>query len=155
MLATGGTLAAAIRFLTDRGADDITAVTLLAAPEGIEAVERELADLDVGDVCTDLGDEAWRASVLTGEMAPRFIVQRLWFDRPVAAGSAPFVGTAAYGHLDNVSLVHDLEDGAAFEGTSKYPNRVKCALLGWKALKNAVVQTGTAWPADDAGSTGA
>ena len=62
---------------------------------------------------TDLGDEAWRASVLTGEMAPRFIVQRLWFDRPVAAGSAPFVGTAAYGHLDNVSLVHDLEDGAA------------------------------------------
>ena len=62
---------------------------------------------------TDLGDEAWRASVLTGEMAPRFIVQRLWFDRPVAAGRAPFVGTAAYGHLDNVSLVHDLEDGAA------------------------------------------
>ncbi|MBZ4497365.1 FAD-dependent oxidoreductase [Dermacoccus sp. Tok2021] len=62
---------------------------------------------------TDLGDEAWRASVLTGEMAPRFIVQRLWFDRPVAAGSASFVGTAAYGHLDNVSLVHDLEDGAA------------------------------------------
>ncbi|QEH92411.1 FAD-dependent oxidoreductase [Dermacoccus abyssi] len=62
---------------------------------------------------TDLGDEAWRASVLTGEMAPRFIAQRLWFDRPVAAGSAPFVGTAAYGHLDNVSLVHDLEDGAA------------------------------------------
>ena len=62
---------------------------------------------------TDLGDEAWRASVLTGEMAPRFIVQRLWFDRPVAAGSAPFVGTAAYGHLDNVSLVHDLEAGAA------------------------------------------
>ncbi|CAM3555698.1 FAD-dependent oxidoreductase [Dermacoccus barathri] len=62
---------------------------------------------------TDLGDEAWRASVLNGEMAPRFIVQRLWFERPVAAGSAPFVGTAAYGHLDNVSLVHDLEAGAA------------------------------------------
>ena len=34
MLATGGTLAAAIRFLTDRGADDITAICLLAAPEG-------------------------------------------------------------------------------------------------------------------------
>ncbi|WP_392425097.1 uracil phosphoribosyltransferase [Barrientosiimonas humi] len=47
MLATGGTLAMSVRYLVDRGADDITAVTLLCAPEGIEAVERELADLDV------------------------------------------------------------------------------------------------------------
>ncbi len=37
MLATGGTLAAAIRFLTDRGADHITAVCLLAAPGGLRA----------------------------------------------------------------------------------------------------------------------
>jgi uracil phosphoribosyltransferase len=44
MLATGGTLAAAARFLVDRGADDITAVCLLAAPEGIALLERELAD---------------------------------------------------------------------------------------------------------------
>ena len=36
MLATGGTLAMTIRYLVDRGADDITAVTLLAAPEGIK-----------------------------------------------------------------------------------------------------------------------
>lgn len=47
MLATGGTLAMSVRYLVDRGADDITAVTLPCAPEGIEAVERELADLDV------------------------------------------------------------------------------------------------------------
>jgi uracil phosphoribosyltransferase len=47
MLATGGTLAAAIRFLTDRGADDITAICLLAAPEGCERLERDLAGLDV------------------------------------------------------------------------------------------------------------
>ena len=45
MLATGGTLAAAIRFLADRGSDDITAVVLLAAPEGIERVQREVADI--------------------------------------------------------------------------------------------------------------
>ena len=32
MLATGGTLAAAARFLVERGADDITALCLLAAP---------------------------------------------------------------------------------------------------------------------------
>ena len=47
MLATGGTLAAAIKFLTDRGADDITAICLLAAPEGCERVEKDLEGLDV------------------------------------------------------------------------------------------------------------
>ncbi|HWJ65205.1 MAG TPA: uracil phosphoribosyltransferase [Nocardioides sp.] len=47
MLATGGTLAAAIRFLVDRGADHITAVCLLAAPEGCDRLEQELADLDI------------------------------------------------------------------------------------------------------------
>ncbi|MCR6032493.1 uracil phosphoribosyltransferase [Nocardioides sp. zg-579] len=47
MLATGGTLAAAIKFLTDRGADHITAICLLAAPEGCARLERELEGLDV------------------------------------------------------------------------------------------------------------
>ena len=46
MLATGGTLAAAVRFLTDRGADDIAAVCLLAAPEGLARLEAETADID-------------------------------------------------------------------------------------------------------------
>ncbi|MGZ4626490.1 MAG: uracil phosphoribosyltransferase [Kineosporiaceae bacterium] len=39
MLATGGTLSAAVRFVFDRGADDVTAICLLAAPEGVRAVE--------------------------------------------------------------------------------------------------------------------
>lgn len=47
MLATGGTLAMSLRFLAERGVDDITAVTLLCAPEGIEALDAALADLDV------------------------------------------------------------------------------------------------------------
>jgi uracil phosphoribosyltransferase len=47
MLATGGTLVAAIRELIKRGADDVTAVVLLAAPEGIALMERELADTPV------------------------------------------------------------------------------------------------------------
>jgi uracil phosphoribosyltransferase len=42
MLATGGTLIAAIRYLLGRGATDITAVCLIAAPEGLAAVDREL-----------------------------------------------------------------------------------------------------------------
>ena len=47
MLATGGTLAAAIRFLAVRGADHITAICLLSAPEGVRRVERDLGDLGV------------------------------------------------------------------------------------------------------------
>jgi uracil phosphoribosyltransferase len=47
MLATGGTLSAAIHFLTERGADDITAICLLSAPEGVELLERETADLTI------------------------------------------------------------------------------------------------------------
>ena len=33
-----------------------------------------------------------------------------------------------------------LEDAIAFEGVSKYPARVKCALLGWMAMKSAVAE---------------
>ena len=33
-----------------------------------------------------------------------------------------------------------LEDAVAFAGVSKYPARVKCALLGWMAWKDAVAQ---------------
>ncbi len=47
MLATGGTLADAIGFLVDRGASQITAVCLLAAPEGLEHLERRLASCTV------------------------------------------------------------------------------------------------------------
>ncbi len=47
MLATGGTLAAAIRFLTQRGADHITAVCLLVSPEGCARLEQELTGMDI------------------------------------------------------------------------------------------------------------
>ena len=40
MLATGGTLVAAFNYLIERGAKDITAICLLAAPEGVKTVER-------------------------------------------------------------------------------------------------------------------
>lgn len=72
MLATGGSMVDAIMFLTERGAHDITAVTLLAAPEGIERLRTSLADVappitlvtgaiderlnDVGYIVPGLGD---------------------------------------------------------------------------------------------------
>ena len=32
------------------------------------------------------------------------------------------------------------EDAIAFAGVSKFPARVKCALLGWSALRDATMQ---------------
>jgi uracil phosphoribosyltransferase len=47
MLATGGTLVAAITFLLERGADDITAICLLAAPEGLAVMEEAFGSSSV------------------------------------------------------------------------------------------------------------
>ncbi len=47
MLATGHTLVMAARYLVGKGAHDITAVCLLAAPEGIAHVDDELGNLGV------------------------------------------------------------------------------------------------------------
>jgi uracil phosphoribosyltransferase len=47
MLATGGSLIAAIEFLFQRGATDVTAVCLLGSPEGVEAVKAAVGTQDV------------------------------------------------------------------------------------------------------------
>ena len=49
--------------------------------------------------------------------------------------------------IDEVEDV--LEDAVAFEGVSKYPARIKCALLGWMAWKDA-----TSRALDEAGGQG-
>ena len=47
MLATGGSLGAAIEFLFARGAQDVTAICILAAPEGLAAIEKQVEGRDV------------------------------------------------------------------------------------------------------------
>lgn len=47
MLATGGSLGAAIEFLFKRGAQDVTAICLLGSPEGVAAIEKQVAGRDV------------------------------------------------------------------------------------------------------------
>lgn len=44
MLATGHTLIASIDYLLERGARDVTAICILAAPEGLEALQNHLSD---------------------------------------------------------------------------------------------------------------
>jgi len=47
MLATGGSLGGTVEFLRRRGATDITAICLLAAPEGLDHIADLTKDLDV------------------------------------------------------------------------------------------------------------
>ena len=57
MLATGGTLIESIKFLRARGADHITCICILAAPEGIEALQRGVQGLDNVDLFLAARDE--------------------------------------------------------------------------------------------------
>ena len=47
MLATGGSAAEAIKLLKSYGAKDITFMCLIAAPEGIEVLQKEHPDIDI------------------------------------------------------------------------------------------------------------
>ncbi len=61
MLATGGSAIAAIQFIKDRGAKNIKFMCLIAAPEGIEAVQNAHPDVDIYVAAKDshLNDHAY------------------------------------------------------------------------------------------------
>jgi nitrogen fixation protein NifU and related proteins len=48
------------------------------------------------------------------------------------------------GHEDvlDEAAAESLDDAIAFAGVAKYPARVKCALLGWMAMKSAIAEAG-------------
>ena len=57
MLATGGTLVAALQVMLDRGARSVTAICLLAAPEGLQRVDEAFRDTaGVTVVCAGVDD---------------------------------------------------------------------------------------------------
>jgi uracil phosphoribosyltransferase len=57
MLATGGTLVAAIELLRQRGAATVTAICLIAAPEGLARVDQAFAsDSAISVVCAGVDD---------------------------------------------------------------------------------------------------
>lgn len=41
-----------------------------------------------------------------------------------------------------------LEDGIAFAGVAQFPARVKCAMLSWSALRDALARAGAQLPTD-------
>ncbi len=54
MLATGGSSAAAIQMLKDKGCKNIRMMNLIAAPEGIKVVQEAHPDVDIYVGCVDL-----------------------------------------------------------------------------------------------------
>ncbi|MGW8564919.1 Fe-S cluster assembly sulfur transfer protein SufU [Isoptericola sp. NPDC055881] len=44
--------------------------------------------------------------------------------------------------LDDEDALDTLGDASAFTGVSQYPARIKCALLGWAALKDSLARSG-------------
>jgi carotenoid phi-ring synthase / carotenoid chi-ring synthase len=59
-----------------------------------------------------MGSPQWRAEIAGLQMAPPFVVHRIWFDGDVNADRAPFAGTAGFGIIDNISCVHRYQDEA-------------------------------------------
>ena len=57
MLATGGSLAQALKFLFDRGAEEVSAICLLAAPEGMAHLESQVSDKKVSVVVGALDEK--------------------------------------------------------------------------------------------------
>lgn len=66
MLATGHTLIASVNYLHERGARDITCVTLLAAPEGLKAMEEQIdPSIDLTIVTASIDDGLTDRSYIT------------------------------------------------------------------------------------------
>jgi nitrogen fixation NifU-like protein len=94
-----------------------------------------------GDRVTDVSYEAMGCSI---SQAATSVLTDLVVGRTVAESAstmAAFVTMVqSRGQVEPDEDV--LQDGVAFAGVARYPARVKCALLGWMAFKDAVGRVG-------------
>ncbi|MDO5701621.1 MAG: SUF system NifU family Fe-S cluster assembly protein [Bowdeniella nasicola] len=52
------------------------------------------------------------------------------------------------GHFDDDAKLDRLQDASALVGVAKFPARIKCALLGWMALRDAIDEVRTGGESD-------
>jgi isorenieratene synthase len=88
----------------DGTAIDADGVVLATDPGGLQQIV---------SASPELGDAQWRQRVADMELAPPFVVQRLWLDRPMDAGRPDFLGTGGLEPVDNISVVSNYERQAA------------------------------------------
>jgi len=89
---------------TGGGVIDADAVVLAADVSGLQRV---IAASD------GIGDADWRDRVAAMQVAPPFVVQRLWLDTPVRPDRPPFLGIGGLEPVDNISVVSSYERQAA------------------------------------------
>ncbi|SDE50203.1 Fe-S cluster assembly sulfur transfer protein SufU [Auraticoccus monumenti] len=94
-----------------------------------------------GDTVTDVSYDGVGCSI---SQASTSVMSDLVIGKDVATGLALHEEFLALmqGKGQVVPDEETLEDGIAFAGVARFPARVKCALLGWSAFKDAVYRAG-------------
>jgi nitrogen fixation protein NifU and related proteins len=98
-----------------------------------------LKDVDGEEVVDDVSFESLGCSI---SQASASVMTDLVIGKPVS--EAMRIGDAFLELMQSKGQLKPdedvLEDAVAFAGVSKYPARIKCALLGWMAWKDATTQ---------------
>lgn len=94
-----------------------------------------------GDTVTDVSYEAIGCSI---SIAATSVLAEEVVDRPVAEGLATYQAMRRMltSRGTDQGDAEEIGDGVAFAGVSRYPARVKCALLGWSAFTDALARSG-------------
>ncbi|MDR1851227.1 MAG: SUF system NifU family Fe-S cluster assembly protein [Propionibacteriaceae bacterium] len=92
-----------------------------------------------GDIVEDVSYEAVGCSI---SQASTSVMTDLVIGKPVATALELFDEFKEMMHSQGKMEPNEdkLEDGIAFIGVAQFPARVKCAMLGWSAFKDAVAQ---------------
>jgi nitrogen fixation NifU-like protein len=98
-----------------------------------------LKDSDAGQVVADVSYDALGCSI---SQASASVLSDLVIGRPVGEGMKLYDEFLALMQSQGEGEPDEdvLGDAAAFAGVSKYPARIKCALLAWMAWKDAAAQ---------------
>jgi nitrogen fixation protein NifU and related proteins len=122
-----------------------------------DEVRRRVRLADDGETVADVSYDSLGCSISQASVSVMtdLVVGRT-VDEADRAHQAFLTLMRAKGDTESVTeeLEDVLEDAVAFEGVSKYPARIKCALLGWMAWKDATSQAqGRTVLSDSTGTT--
>lgn len=94
-----------------------------------------------GDVVRDVSYQAVGCSI---SVAATSVLAEETIGRPVGEGLGVYAAMKQMLTSKGADTgdPEQIGDGVAFAGVSRYPARVKCALLGWSAFTDALVQAG-------------
>jgi nitrogen fixation NifU-like protein len=131
---------------------------LAPAPEGAAVGESFAVNPTCGDEVrlrvavrseggrTVVNSVSWEGQGCSISRASLSVMAELSDDRDAAEVSARIDQFRTLMHVRGTGLAPELEDelgdAMAFAGVAKYPARIKCALLGWMALRDALTKVG-------------